>query len=675
MLNITTIIVLAILLRIGFFLFGLYQDEYMPVKYTDIDYMVFTDASKYVYNGESPYLRETYRYTPILAWMILPINWGGSWFHFGKILFMLGDLVTGVIIIKLLQKSKISKNKVLILSSIWLLNPMVITISTRGSSESILTVMIMLSLNYLAEERFNLAGFWLGLAIHFKIYPIIYLPSVALYLTKYQPTINKPVLKLITYKNLQFILVTLLTFASLNGIMYYIYGYEFIEHSYLYHITRIDHRHNFSVYNILLYYKSALPTSTNLDIEKLAFLPQLIISAIIIPLLLAKKDLLSCLFIQTFAFVTFNKVITSQYFIWFLIFLPHFISRSKLSWYNGLFILGLWVMTQGIWLYNAYQLEFLGINTFDYNLLYSSIVFFLSNYSIDKFYVMLQNFDPFGSTFVWEFISETSRYQFHFYNQIELIKTKHNELTTIMSRLELYSPEGLRVDGRRWNEIRRFECRINTHPNSSDGSSYIEQGNTKVICTVQGPQEPTTRSQRNEDRATIEVNLTIANFATFERKKRSKSERRLIELKTTLERTFEQSILLHLYPRTTIIINVQVLSQDGGMLAAITNSITLALVDAGISMYDYVSSINCGLYDQSPILDLNNLEENDMSSLTIGVIGKSEKLALLLLEDKMPLDNLEKVLSIGIAGAHRIKDLMDMEVRKHGNLRASKLVK
>lgn len=244
-----------------------------------------------------------------------------------------------------------------------------------------------------------------------------------------------------------------------------------------------------------------------------------------------------------------------------------------------------------------------------------------------------------------------------------------------MSRMELYSPEGLRIDGRRWNELRRFECRINTHPNSSDGSSYVEQGNTKVICTVQGPIEPSSRAQMNQDKANLEVNLTIANFSTFERKKRSKSEKRMVELRTTLERTFEQLILLHLYPRTNITINVQVLSQDGGMLAAITNSITLAIIDAGIAMYDYVSSVSCGLFDQSPLLDLNNLEETDVSSITVGVIGKSEKLALLLLEDKMPLDSLEKVLSIGIAGSHRIKDLMDMEVRKHGNTRASKLVK
>ncbi|EAZ63552.2 3'-_5' exoribonuclease [Scheffersomyces stipitis CBS 6054] len=239
--------------------------------------------------------------------------------------------------------------------------------------------------------------------------------------------------------------------------------------------------------------------------------------------------------------------------------------------------------------------------------------------------------------------------------------------------MELYSPEGLRIDGRRWNEIRNFECRINTHPNSSDGSSYIEQGNTKVICVVQGPMEPALRSQANSNEATLEVNLSVANFSTTERKKRSKSEKRMVQLKTTLERTFQQSVMCNLYPRTLIRIDLHVLSQDGGMLAACTNAMTLALIDAGVSMYDYVAAMTAGLHDQTPLLDMNGLEENDMSTLTIGVIGKSEKLSLLMLEDKIPLDRLESVLAIAIAGSHKIRDLMDSEVRRHGNIRSSKL--
>lgn len=239
--------------------------------------------------------------------------------------------------------------------------------------------------------------------------------------------------------------------------------------------------------------------------------------------------------------------------------------------------------------------------------------------------------------------------------------------------MELYSPEGLRVDGRRWNELRRFECKINTHPNASDGSSYVEQGNTKVMCMVQGPMEPPLRSQVNQTEATIEVSLNIASFSTLQRKKRSKNEKRILELKATLERTFAQSIMSNLYPKTVIDINVQVLAQDGGLFATMTNAITLALIDAGIAMYDYVSAVSVGIHDQTPLLDLNNLEENDMSCLTIGVVGKSEKLAMLLLEDKMPLDKLETVLGIAIAGGHRIRELMDNEVREHGLMRLSKL--
>ena len=90
------------------------------------------------------------------------------------------------------------------------------------------------------------------------------------------------------------------------------YGMPFLEHSYKYHFTRIDHRHNFSVYNTLLHLNSAYGSKSSFRIESLAFVPQLFLSVGAIPYTLAKKDLASTMLAQTFAFVTFNKVCTSQ---------------------------------------------------------------------------------------------------------------------------------------------------------------------------------------------------------------------------------------------------------------------------------------------------------------------------------------------------------------------------
>jgi exosome complex component RRP41 len=47
---------------------------------------------------------------------------------------------------------------------------------------------------------------------------------------------------------------------------------------------------------------------------------------------------------------------------------------------------------------------------------------------------------------------------------------------------------GLRVDGRKPNELRRIQCEVGVFA-QADGSASISQGNTKVIATVYGPHE------------------------------------------------------------------------------------------------------------------------------------------------------------------------------------------
>jgi len=57
-----------------------------------------------------------------------------------------------------------------------------------------------------------------------------------------------------------------------------------------------------------------------------------------------------------------------------------------------------------------------------------------------------------------------------------------------MASYELLSDHGLRLDGRRAEELQHLRCRVGGF-GQADGSSYLEQGNTKVLAAVYGPHE------------------------------------------------------------------------------------------------------------------------------------------------------------------------------------------
>ncbi|KAI9846939.1 MAG: GPI mannosyltransferase 1 [Thelocarpon superellum] len=387
------VFVAAALLRLGLFSYGLAQDAYSPVKYTDIDYYVFTDAARFVSEGRSPYDRATYRYTPLLAWTMLPAVWRPWTFSFGKIVFALADLVAGWLIRDVLRARGMPELQALQFSSIWLLNPMVAAISTRGSAEGLLGVMVVALLYAVTRRRIVLAGLLLGLAVHFKIYPFIYGPTILWWLDDDrlsrparpaalgQPPVTSRVAHFFNAERLTVTVVSLITFMGLNLVMYSLYGWPFVQHTYLHHVSRIDHRHNFSVYNTLLHLNASPAGSSDLRLESLAFIPQLSLAALILPLMLAKLDLASTMLAQTFAFVTFNKVCTSQYFLWYLTFLPFYLPNSSLRArrHMGLLAAFLWVLGQALWLQQAFRVELLGISTFVPALWAIETVFFAIN--------------------------------------------------------------------------------------------------------------------------------------------------------------------------------------------------------------------------------------------------------------------------------------------------------
>ncbi|KAF9159840.1 hypothetical protein DFQ26_006122 [Actinomortierella ambigua] len=393
------LIAASIALHAILLIYGHWQDTHLVVKYTDIDYVVFTDASRYLTQGLSPYLRATFRYTPLLAHLLTPnIYWFDA---FGKLLFTSANLLIGVLIQKILLLRGMPESRAVRYNALWLLNPMVANISTRGNAESIIGCMVLGSLYCIMTRRLWSGAFLYGLSVHFKTYPIIYSVGLLVMMDeeryggkggrdqeakeqqrKQQSWVVRMVreaIDFVTWRRIKFGLVSGAWFFLITGIMYYFYGYEFLFETYLYHVTRKDHRHNFSFwfYNIYLTFTS--PTGTLVGV--LTFVPQL---ALVVAIgFCFGKDIFLCTFLQTFAFVAWNKVCTAQYFMWYIVFLPFLLPtlatnpRFGLRRSGGL-LLASWIGGQALWLSQAYNLEFLGQNTF-LRLFFASAVMFASN--------------------------------------------------------------------------------------------------------------------------------------------------------------------------------------------------------------------------------------------------------------------------------------------------------
>ncbi|KXZ51747.1 hypothetical protein GPECTOR_11g193 [Gonium pectorale] len=174
------VIALAGLVRALLICWAEYQDKYLTVKYTDIDYVVFTDAARFVSRGGSPYRRATYRYSPLLAYLVLP----NIWVHpaFGKVLFSAADLVAAAVLSYLLRRTAAPARIRTAALAAWLFNPYTATISTRGSCDVLSVLLLLALLVCLLHGRPLLSGALYGLAVHFRIYPVIYGPAIVLFL-------------------------------------------------------------------------------------------------------------------------------------------------------------------------------------------------------------------------------------------------------------------------------------------------------------------------------------------------------------------------------------------------------------------------------------------------------------------------------------------------------------
>jgi len=160
-------------------------------------------------------------------------------------------------------------------------------------------------------------------------------------------------------------------------------------------------------------------------------------------------------------------------------------------------------------------------------------------------------------------------------------------------------------------ELRSTACEQGLLSNAN-GSVRYSQGTSCVLVAVYGPKETRTNLEQLE-RCILEVSVLPRIGVSGTREKR---------LERQLRNSFETVILTTQYPRTSIEIVVQIISDDGSILSTILNGVTLALFDAAVQLKSSLIAVSCCFLDGAVHLDpAQNEEEKSPSAFTFAFLG------------------------------------------------------
>ena len=236
-------------------------------------------------------------------------------------------------------------------------------------------------------------------------------------------------------------------------------------------------------------------------------------------------------------------------------------------------------------------------------------------------------------------------------------------MLAVQQRPKLINESGIRVDGRRPDELRPIKIELGVLKNA-DGSAIFQMGNTKVIAAVYGPKEMHPRHMALPDRTVLRVRYHMTPFSTDERKNPAPS-RREIELSKVIREALESVILTELFPRASIDIFMEVLQADAGTRLVSLMAASMALADAGIPMRDLVAGVAVGKADGVLVLDLN--EPEDMwgeADLPIAMMPSLNKIVLLQLNGNMAPEEFREALALARKGIDIIYELEKKAIKE-----------
>lgn len=97
------------------------------------------------------------------------------------------------------------------------------------------------------------------------------------------------------------------------------------------------------------------------------------------------------------------------------------------------------------------------------------------------------------------------------------------------------------------------------------------------------------------------------------------------------------------------------------------NAATLAVIDAGIPMKDYVCACSASYIKDTALLDINYFEESSgcAAELIVATLPKWDQIVLLEMNGRLHEDHLSKVLDTAVKGCKDVYSILDAAVREH----------
>ena len=218
---------------------------------------------------------------------------------------------------------------------------------------------------------------------------------------------------------------------------------------------------------------------------------------------------------------------------------------------------------------------------------------------------------------------------------------------------KLIDKKGIRIDGRKLDELRPVKMEVGVLPNA-DGSAYLEQGKNKILVGVYGPKEAHPRHIARQDRAVIQCRYHMAPFSVDERKSPAPS-RRDVELSKVTREALEPAVFLEYYPKTSIQVYIEILQADGGTRCAGITTASLALADAGIPMRDLVVACAAGKADGKLLVDLMDTEDKvGEADVPVAFMPNLNAITLLQMDGSLSVDEFENAVNMAIDGCKQL---------------------